>query len=161
MGTDSRSTTDEQGWRDQATRDAETGDPRASVVNESLEEWEARMDRAHAARAALELAEQHSRVRPYIVYRLYDWDNDLSYVGVTKDLARRIEQHRSLQKWWCDIDHDIIVTDAFASAEAAADWESLLITERQPRYNVAGTAGRKHGRYDPDRTPRRPLKVSK
>jgi predicted GIY-YIG superfamily endonuclease len=105
------------------------------------------IDREHAERQRVLLAEQHDELRPYIVYRLFDWDSDVVYVGVTMDLAQRVAQHARDQRWWIDIDLAVIVTDEFATLDGAADFEELLIRERQPRYNSEGVGRAKYRRY--------------
>jgi predicted GIY-YIG superfamily endonuclease len=38
----------------------------------------------------------------YTVYRLYNEEDDLLYVGCTKYLSSRLEQHRKKEEWWSE-----------------------------------------------------------
>jgi predicted GIY-YIG superfamily endonuclease len=72
--------------------------------------------------------------RPYAVYRLYDADDRLLYVGMTSDSERRMQAHASGKVWWNQVAHQVIEwhpgkADAL-TAEAAA------IRTEFPRYNV-------------------------
>jgi len=37
---------------------------------------------------------------PYVMYRLYDADRILLYIGITANLRSRLLQHRRTQAWW-------------------------------------------------------------
>lgn len=67
------------------------------------------------------------------LYRLYDANEQLLYVGITNDPPSRMVQHAGDKTWWPQVaQHSIEWLD---SREAALDAErSAIITER-PRYN--------------------------
>lgn len=39
----------------------------------------------------------------YVVYRCYDADDQLLYIGSTEDSRRRLRQHESLSSWWPEV----------------------------------------------------------
>ena len=39
----------------------------------------------------------------YTVYRLYDAERNLLYVGMTSNLKRRLQHHSSQREWWPDV----------------------------------------------------------
>lgn len=77
---------------------------------EALCEREAALQRQH--REDLERAVQIERERkrsklvgtkeatPYALYRWYDADGNLLYIGKTNNIARRTAQHAAVQPWW-------------------------------------------------------------
>lgn len=74
-----------------------------------------------------------------IVYRAFDADGALLYIGMTSDLTSRLKNHRSTKPWW----------DAVARVESSAPmhWATATANERdairaeQPKYNVAAKYG--------------------
>ncbi|WP_405671422.1 GIY-YIG nuclease family protein [Streptomyces sp. NBC_01530] len=67
------------------------------------------------------------------LYRCYDADEELLYVGVSKDPEARWEQHRD-KPWWRDVSMRVVEWfDDRASAERA---ERKAIQTKGPRYNV-------------------------
>lgn len=72
------------------------------------------------------------------VYRLYDPDGGLLYVGITCRLVSRMLQHRRSQSWGDDI--AFVEWDEFADDRAAAAVEERrAIREERPRHNVQGS----------------------
>lgn len=69
------------------------------------------------------------------VYRLYDVDGDLLYVGCTEDVERRLREHHS-KPWFPLVDH--VEADIYDGRASAAHAELRLIHEHQPPYNVQG-----------------------
>lgn len=68
------------------------------------------------------------------VYRAFDGDGALLYVGCTGDFTTRVDQHRTTKAWWVDVstvtvEHHIDRDAAFVAERAAIDAE-------RPRYNV-------------------------
>lgn len=70
--------------------------------------------------------------KTHAVYRLYDADRQLLYVGLTKSFGRRMSAH-STRSWWPRVE-DIFVTFHEDRATAAAV-EEREIRERQPQHN--------------------------
>lgn len=77
------------------------------------------------------------------LYRLYDRDGNLLYVGVTNNLRRRWDMHSRDQTWW----HLVTRREAEwlpdrASAEAA---EITAIQDERPRFNIDHSLNPKWG----------------
>lgn len=76
--------------------------------------------------------------QPTAVYRFYDSDERLLYVGITCHLADRFRAHEITAPWWSEhrsarvVWHDTRVT--------AADEEREAICSESPMYNVKGAA---------------------
>lgn len=75
-----------------------------------------------------------SEPRPGVLYRMYDQDGGLVYVGISVSLPARLIQHRQSQPWWSDITS--ISVQHFPTIREARDAERVAIAEERPRYNV-------------------------
>lgn len=71
---------------------------------------------------------------PTILYRLYGADEALLYVGITRNMERRMTQH-SRKPWW----PEVVTKDACAyrTRTAAAQAEHAAIMTEGPRHNRA------------------------
>lgn len=107
--------------------------------NQAAEEWDAEFDREYKAEQEANLREQHPIGKQFTVYRLYDHDWAIAYVGITRDFNQRLASHMSDKWWFVDIDMSVIITDHFATADAASLFEKKLIADLDPLYNVAGS----------------------
>ncbi|MEU5097594.1 GIY-YIG nuclease family protein [Streptomyces sp. NPDC020996] len=67
------------------------------------------------------------------LYRCFDADEDLLYVGITKDPAQRWEQHRNKPRWR---DVAVRVVEWYDNRAAAESAERKAIQNEGPRYNV-------------------------
>jgi excinuclease UvrABC nuclease subunit len=67
------------------------------------------------------------------VYRLYDANGALLYVGRTKDIVSRIRAHRQATPWWAEV--DAMKTDVFPTPEEAASAEREQVRSLSPLYN--------------------------
>lgn len=86
-----------------------------------------------------------------VVYRLFDVDDQLLYVGVTENLRQRWTAHAA-KPWWPQVARQF-VTPYESRSKALADELRAIRTER-PLYNQAGTPEHTRGRTDwqpPDR----------
>jgi excinuclease UvrABC nuclease subunit len=72
--------------------------------------------------------------RPTCVYRAYDEDGELLYVGISMNLEGRLAKHR-VTTWWPEVDE--ITVKWFSGREAAKAAERAAIRNENPRYNVA------------------------
>ncbi len=70
------------------------------------------------------------------VYRLWDKDKKLLYVGVSNNWAHRINQHKQQKQWSCEISS--VTVQEFSSRSEAIDAESDAIKLENPKYNIAG-----------------------
>jgi DNA-binding XRE family transcriptional regulator/predicted GIY-YIG superfamily endonuclease len=71
----------------------------------------------------------------YTVYRLYDAERNLLYVGCTKDLAVRLKIHARNSEWWPEVAET--ESNTYPSAESAAKAETAQIKALKPRHNSA------------------------
>ena len=67
------------------------------------------------------------------VYRYYNSNNELLYVGVTYDLQKRIRGHKSTQPWFDEIDRQEYET--FSNRDDAIFEEARLIQVLNPLHN--------------------------
>jgi len=70
------------------------------------------------------------------VYRLWDNDKNLLYVGVSNNWANRINQHKQQKQWSGQISS--VTVEEFASRYEALAAESKAIQTENPIYNLAG-----------------------
>lgn len=71
-----------------------------------------------------------------LVYRFFDADGELLYVGCTFDMGPRIAQHRRDKRWWEQV---VTVTlERHPDRRTALDAEAAAIADERPRYNRAG-----------------------
>lgn len=71
---------------------------------------------------------------PTALYRLYDADSNLLYVGITTQPTHRFVQHRKKQTWWPEVARTEIRW--LPSFDAAAEVEREAIQTEQPRHNT-------------------------
>lgn len=70
----------------------------------------------------------------HCLYRFFDSDGDLLYVGITMNPAARWPKHSSGKHWWTEV--ETITLETFASREAVLAAEREAIKTEQPRYNI-------------------------
>lgn len=79
-----------------------------------------------------------------ILYRFYDKQINLLYIGMTRDLRIRCDGAKSwkpgaghrYRKWWKDVAF-VTIEGGFKSRKALAERETKVIARESPRYNVA------------------------
>ncbi|MFJ2374984.1 hypothetical protein ACIOZL_19575 [Streptomyces sp. NPDC087769] len=69
------------------------------------------------------------------VYRLYDADGTLLYVGMSCDPAKRFMGHRADKPWWGEVDTHTL--EWFGTRAGASVVEVAAITDERPKYNKA------------------------
>lgn len=80
---------------------------------------------------------------PTALYRFFDADGALLYVGITDCLGRRFRQHARRVSWWRAIARRTVILYATrAAALSAEDW--AILSER-PVHNVKGNSARRVG----------------
>lgn len=72
--------------------------------------------------------------RRHYLYRVFDADGSLLYVGISADPDARIESHRRSKPWWPEVASATL--EEYPSGDAVAAAEALAIATEQPRYNV-------------------------
>lgn len=80
---------------------------------------------------------------PTTLYRLFDTEGALLYVGIAGNPGRRWEQHRKDKPWWGDVASTRL--EHFATREEAAAAELEAIRTEDPRHNIVGRGGVKPG----------------
>lgn len=70
------------------------------------------------------------------LYRFYDVDNHLLYVGISLHAAQRASEHRGDKSWWSDVARMNI--EHLADRTEALEAELTAIRTERPRYNVTG-----------------------
>jgi predicted GIY-YIG superfamily endonuclease len=71
---------------------------------------------------------------PTTLYRLFDDDMRLLYVGIAGNPGRRFEQHAIDKPWWGEV--AFVRTRHFETRSDALDAERQAIQEENPRHNV-------------------------
>lgn len=72
----------------------------------------------------------------HYVYRVYDFDDRLIYVGCTKDLFKRLSVHGKSSWWAYQIAR--VRGSVYPDRRLALDAESQAIKTERPRWNVKG-----------------------
>lgn len=85
-----------------------------------------------STRPAIEAS--HSGDERHVVYRCFNAEGGLLYVGISRRAATRITQHSKTKAWWQDC-VDIKFTD-YPTREAAAQAEIEAIKAERPQHNV-------------------------
>jgi excinuclease UvrABC nuclease subunit len=78
------------------------------------------------------------------IYRVYDANDRLIYIGASGDLVQRFELHKR-NTWWFELASRVEWEDQPSRAAAFAA-EALAIQEEQPAFNIHGT-GREYGDF--------------
>lgn len=68
-----------------------------------------------------------------VLYRFYDGDGALLYVGITGHLPTRLEQHRREKPWWDSV--ATVTTESFADRSSVELAERAAIRAEQPLHN--------------------------
>lgn len=68
------------------------------------------------------------------VYRLFNSDGVLLYVGVARNPAERMKFHQQFKKWWAEVSDT--TEEWFDNRALALDAEAVAIREESPLYNI-------------------------
>lgn len=82
------------------------------------------------------------------VYRVYDADGRLIYVGETGDLVQRLQYHH-LKAWWGS-QMDRVNAKVYPTRDLALAAERSAIRDEDPRWNITG-AWRQHRQWSAER----------
>lgn len=82
----------------------------------------------------LTFGERPSDTRATSVYRLFDAEGNLLYVGITNRGHHRLNQHAADKDWWQDVASATI--EHHLNRQAAMAAETKAIREENPRYNL-------------------------
>lgn len=72
------------------------------------------------------------------VYRFFDAEDQLLYIGITCQLARRISSHELEKTWWGEVAR--ISVEHHPTRGGALAVESAAIQLERPRFNIIGAA---------------------
>lgn len=70
----------------------------------------------------------------HVIYRMFDTDGALLYVGISSQIPERIAQHRRTSPWFADVAR--IVVKLLPNRRAALDAELTAIRTEAPTCNV-------------------------
>lgn len=74
----------------------------------------------------------------HYVYRIYDADRRLIYVGCTGNLSQRLAVHRYGYSAWWNSQAVKTVAKVFRTKREALDAEQVAIRSERPRWNISG-----------------------
>lgn len=77
---------------------------------------------------------QPTHLRETFLYRHFDKDGNLLYIGIAANLEKRTAAHRH-SHWFPQIDK--VTSEAFESRFLALEAEEKAIQQENPKYNVA------------------------
>jgi predicted GIY-YIG superfamily endonuclease len=69
------------------------------------------------------------------LYRLFDAEGALLYVGISQYPKDRLKQHRASKAWWSLVART--TTETHPTRAAAEEAERVAIAREEPRYNIA------------------------
>lgn len=73
---------------------------------------------------------------PTTLYRLYDADGVVLYIGIAGNPGKRFEQHAKDKAWWSQV--STIRLDHYAGRALALAAETAAIRSERPRHNIVG-----------------------
>ena len=71
---------------------------------------------------------------PHVLYRFFNSEDELVYVGISLSGLRRMSQH-SRKPWWSEVARTELVH--FPDRESAREAERIAIRDEAPLYNIA------------------------
>jgi predicted GIY-YIG superfamily endonuclease len=86
----------------------------------------------------------------YVLYRFFGADDQLLYVGMTKNPARRFEKHGYTKGWWSDVVR--IEMEHHPTIDALREAERQAIKSEKPVHNIRMNNGNGGSRPAPQRT---------
>lgn len=89
------------------------------------------MNTTRISRKILHVTNDSSRTA---LYRFFDVNGRLLYIGITEQVGRRWDAHMRLKSWWPEVHRQTVEWHDSRAAAAAA--EVAAITEERPRHNA-------------------------
>lgn len=77
---------------------------------------------------------QNTRIRKTYLYRYFNADSVLLYVGITRSISKRHSAHEQHSLWFTE--HTKMTVEVFPSQHEAAIAEIRAIANEKPKYNV-------------------------
>lgn len=90
--------------------------------------------------------QEHAWQRPATLYRLFDQDGTLLYVGATLNVFSRLAAHRSRQPWFFEVAR--VELEHFEERADALRAEARAIEEEEPKHNVTVPSARLVASFD-------------
>lgn len=82
----------------------------------------------------------------HVLYRMFDKDDRLLYVGLTKNPPGRFKSHSDTKSWWHEVAQ--IGIEHFISREELVAAEIVAIKSEKPVYNIIHNGDHQHGSAD-------------
>ncbi len=88
-----------------------------------------------------------SKIEFTTLYRAFNKNNELLYVGISGSLMTRMNSHKRTKSWFKEM--SCLTTEHYDTREEALTAESKAIKEENPKYNIQGKCRNKtyHSRY--------------
>lgn len=80
--------------------------------------------------------------QPIALYRFYDQDGSLLYVGIAENPRTRQKQHARQAHWWPEVDQSRTTVEWHEDRILASAAETAAIIGENPRYNIVGSPRR-------------------
>ena len=71
----------------------------------------------------------------YLIYKFFNVNNELLYIGITNDIKIRLKQHKQKKKWFKNVDK-IYISNNTMSRNEAHIYEIYYIANSNPKYNI-------------------------
>ncbi len=85
----------------------------------------------------------------HALYRFFDGDGQLLYIGITHDAHRRFQQHAGRKPWWSDVRQ--ILLEVYPDRESVLAAETRAIIDEKPLHNVVHNRNRPAQKSTPTR----------
>jgi hypothetical protein len=73
--------------------------------------------------------------KPHVLYRMFDVDKNLLYVGISNSAGSRWSNHANDKPWWPEVGS--VEVEHFANRETVEHAERQAIDLEKPKYNIA------------------------
>jgi len=80
--------------------------------------------------------------RPHDLYRFYDADDRLLYVGISLNAAQRASQHKAEKSWWSDVRRMEVTPLGVTTRFDAEQVERSAIEDERPLHNIVHNSNR-------------------
>ncbi len=94
----------------------------------------ARADLPRSQRLVVRTRKRQTRDVPHALYRFYDEQDRLLYVGISLTLIIRMSSHRATKNWWRDVSR--VRVQHYPNRDAATAAEAIAIRGEKPLHNI-------------------------
>ena len=115
-------------------RDAAKTDYHRAVAEAEIDWYKVVIEALLNGRELPARPEKSARATAWLVYRHFDADGVLLYVGTSTDWLRRTEEHRREAPWFAEVAN--ITIQRFPTAEEMTSAEKEAVAEEKPLYNL-------------------------